>query len=266
MTERGVAAGTDDLLTIISMSVLAYVLQDILHEGLGHGVTAWLSGAHKITMSTVALQSDIDTRWISASGTLMNLAGAALLWLLLGRARRISPEARYFLVLAMAGSLFTGTGYFFFSGVTNFGDWAAVIRGLEPHWIWQLGLCLLGTVSYYISMLLVAAQLKPFQGHPDGARRLRRLTWTPYFAEGTLAGIAGWLNPAGLFYVIAAALPSTLGANTGLLVLPFMMRGWQLGGEDQAGPILRRPAWIAAGAIAGLLFIVVLGRGITWMR
>jgi hypothetical protein len=63
----------DDRLTLIAISVLACVVGNVLHEGLGHGVTAWLNGAHKITMSTVALQSDIDTRWISANGTVSNL-------------------------------------------------------------------------------------------------------------------------------------------------------------------------------------------------
>ena len=148
---------------MIAVSVLACVLQDVLHEGLGHGVTAWLSGARQVTMSTVALQSDIETRWVSANGTLVNLFFALIFWLLLLKPERYRPTTRYFLVLAMAGNLFTGTGYFFFSGVTNFGDWAAVIRGLQPHWMWQLGLIVVGMASYYASMLLVAAQLKPFQ-------------------------------------------------------------------------------------------------------
>ena len=30
----------DDRLAVIAVSVLAYILQDVLHEGLGHGVTA----------------------------------------------------------------------------------------------------------------------------------------------------------------------------------------------------------------------------------
>jgi hypothetical protein len=121
----------DDRLTIISISALACILQDVLHEGLGHGVTPWLSGAHKVTMSTVAMQSDIETRWISANGTLVNLLFAAIFWLLLLKPQRYSPAVRYFLVLTLAGNLFTGTGYFFFSGVANFGDWAAVIHGLD---------------------------------------------------------------------------------------------------------------------------------------
>jgi hypothetical protein len=254
----------DDSLTLIATSTLACILQDVLHEGLGHGVTAWLSGAHRVTMSTVALQSDIETRWISANGTLVNLLFAAIFWILLLRPRRYRPATRYFLVLAMAGNLFTGTGYFLFSGVSNFGDWAEVIRGFEPHWMWQLGLVSLGVISYYASMLVVAAKLKAFRGKGETQARFRALCWTPYFADGILAGIGGLFNPMGLFYVIASALPSTLGANAGLLSLPWMMRS--PGEEGHVQPIERSTAWIATGAIASLLFIFVLGRGIAWSR
>ncbi len=211
-------------------------------------------------------QSDIETRWIAANGTLVNLIAAVIFWLLLRRAQRYHPATRYFLVLAMAGNLFTGTGYFLFSGVANFGDWEAVIRGLQPYWMWRLGLIMLGAISYYASMLLVAAELKPFLGADKGWRRIRGLSWTPYFTDGILAGVAGLLNPAGLFYVIASALPSTLGANAGLLSLPSLMRRWKQNSAEPVGPIQRSAAWIAAGIVASLLFIFVLGRGLTWSR
>ena len=256
----------DDKLTVISVAVLACILGDVLHEGLGHGVTAWLSGAHRLTISTVALSADIDTRWISANGTLVNLFFGVVFWLLLLKPQSYRPATRLWLVLAMAGNLFSGTGYFFFSGVTNFGDWAAVIHGLEPHWVWRLGLIVLGAASYYASMLLVAGKLSPFHRSGESSRRLRGLCWTPYFAEGVLAGLGGLLNPAGLFYVIASALPSTLGANAGLLSLPAMMRRRGVSEEEQVAPIQRSPAWIASAAIASLLFIFVLGRGLTWTR
>jgi hypothetical protein len=267
-TRNNVAANTlppkDDRLTLIAISALACIVQNVLHEGLGHGVTAWLSGAHQLTISTVALQSDLDTRWISADGTLVNLFFAAIFWLLLMNPQRYRLTTRYFLVLAMAGNLFTGTGYFFFSGVTNFGDWAAVIRGLEPHWMWQFGLVVVGVASYYASMLVVRAKLRPFQ--QEDSRRLRGLCWTPYFTDGILAGFGGLLNPAGLFYVIASALPSTLGANAGLLSLPSMMRRHSRNQEKEVAPIGCSIVWIAAAAVASLLFIFVLGRGLTWSR
>src|SRR5260370_24834581 len=133
MPESAVSAKTkDDRLTVMAIAALACILQDVLHEGLGHGVTAWLSGAHRVTMSTVALQSDIDTRWVSANGTLVNLLFAAILWLLLLRPQPYRPATRYFLVLAIAGNLFTGTGCFIFSGCANFCCWGAVIPYLQP--------------------------------------------------------------------------------------------------------------------------------------
>lgn len=256
----------DDKLTVIAISAIACVLQDVLHEGLGHGVTAWLSGANHLTISTVALQCDIDTRWISANGTLVNLFFGTVFWVFLLKPKRYSPAARYFLVMAMAGNLFTGTGYFFFSGVTNYGDWAAVIRGLQPHWMWQIALVGIGVVSYYASMLVVAAQLKAFRGPDDGPQRLRVLCWTPYVTDGILAGLGGLLNPLGLIYVVTSAMPSTLGANAGLWSLPSMVRTSKPGENDQVEPIRRSAVWIAAGAVVSLLFIVVLGRGLTWSR
>ena len=63
---EGAVSAKDDRLTVTAVSVLACILQDVLHEGLGHGVTAWPSGARRVTMSTVAPQSDIDTPWIAA--------------------------------------------------------------------------------------------------------------------------------------------------------------------------------------------------------
>ena len=259
-------SAADDKLTIISIAALADVLQDVLHEGLGHGVTAWWSGARWVTVSTVAQQSDISSRLIAADGTLVNLVFGGVFWLLLLRPQRYSPALRYFLVLAMTGNLFTGTGYFFFSGVTGFGDWQQVIAGQHPQWAWRLALVALGMASYYGSMLLVASKLRPFIPDDPGWRRLRGLAWLPYITDAMLSFFAGLPNPAGFFYVIASALPSTLGANAGLLSLPSIMRGWKRREAEAVPPIRRSAAWIAAAAVVCLVYIVVLGPGVTWRR
>lgn len=237
------------------------MLQSVLHEGLGHGAVAYLSGAHFITLSTVAEDADVDSRWILAAGTLVNLAAGAVFWMLL-RWRRYTPVVRFFLVMAMAGNLFTGTGYFLFSGIANFGDWAGVIRGFKPQWMWRVGLVALGAVSYYAAMLLVKVELREFR-RGDMPRRIRGLAWTPYFTEGIVSTIAGLLNPAGLFYVIASAIPATMGANAGMLSLPTMVGR----GEGEGIAAIRRDwRWIAAAAVLVLLFVFVLGPGLTWHR
>ena len=71
----------DDRLTVIAISAVAYIFQDVCHEG-GHSVAGWLAGAHRITVSTVAFQIDIDSLWAVAAGVLVNLISAALLLLL----------------------------------------------------------------------------------------------------------------------------------------------------------------------------------------
>jgi hypothetical protein len=140
--------------------------------------------------------------------------------------------------------------------------------------MWRVGLVVLGAISYYASMLIVRAQLLPFREGDPSSRRIRALCWTPYFTDGVLAGVSGLLNPMGLFYVIASALPSTLGANAGLLSLPSMMGIRRRDAQESeaaanVAPLASIPrsiAWIATGAIASLLFILVLGRGLTWSR
>jgi hypothetical protein len=257
----------DDRVTIIAIAAIACVVQDVLHEGLGHGVTAWLSGARSVTVSTVALQSDLDTRLIAANGTLVNLLFAAIFWLLLRRAGHYRPDTRHFLLLALMGNLFTGTGYFLFSGVMNFGDWAVVIRGLEPHWVWQVGLVVVGVASYWASMVVVGTEMEPFREKGGRSPRVLGLCYTPYFTDGILAFLGGLMNPIGFFYIIASALPSTLGANAGVLSLPFAMRKWRpVHAQEPVGLISRSPLWIASGAVAALLFIFVLGRGLSWSR
>jgi type VI protein secretion system component VasF len=57
-----------------------------------------------------------------------------------------------------------------------------------------------------------------------------------------------------------------LGANAGLLSLPSLIPLWRRGQveeEEQAGPMRRSPWWIATGLVASLLFVFVLGHGIT---
>jgi len=125
----------DDVPTICAISIVAGILTNVLHEGLGHGVTALLTGAESGVLTTVAWSSAFDSRLIEAGGTLANLAAGVVLWLALRRDKGMPLRTRYFLLIGCAFNLFTGTGYFLFSGVTDFGDWAMVIRGIHPHWL-----------------------------------------------------------------------------------------------------------------------------------
>ena len=106
---------------------------------------------------------------------------------------------RLFLLTSLAFNLFAGTGYFFFSGVTNFGDWAVVIAGLHAHWLWRTLLVMAGIASYYGAVLLVGIGLVRYVGVPrNDSRRLWRLTLIPYFSSVLLLCAGGLLNPMGI--------------------------------------------------------------------
>ncbi len=263
---EAVTVPKDDLPTIVAISVIALMLSTMLHEGLGHGAVALLTGATSGTLSTVAWSSTFDSRLVAAGGTIVNLIAGVVCWLALRAVRNASAETRFFLLIACAFNLFAGTGYFFFSGVTNFGDWQQVIAGMQPYWLWRAMLIVVGVAGYYGAMRIVGASLVRYLGvSPREHARFRRLTWAPYFAAILIELIAGLRNPLGLPLVFESALPATAGANCALLFLVhYVPRSTTPGPNSQLIP--RSYPWIIVSAALVLIFILVLGPGIQIRR
>ena len=213
---------SDDVATVCAISALAEMLSTLLHEGLGHAATALLTGTKSGVLSSVAWSSDLDSRLVAAGGTLANLAAGTVFWIALRSARGTSVQWRFFLLISLAFNLFAGTGYFFFSGVTNFGDWAQVIAGLPGHWLWRTLLVIIGAASYFGAVLVVGIGLVRYVGVPrNESRRLWKLTLLPYFSAVLLVCASGLLNPIGIQLVWQSALPATAGAKSGLLWLRY---------------------------------------------
>ena len=68
-----------DLLTIISISIIVFVIQNVLHEFIGHGGATLLVGGKLVTWTTAYLDhdlsnvSDIGRRIIAAAGPVINM-------------------------------------------------------------------------------------------------------------------------------------------------------------------------------------------------
>ena len=118
--------------------------------------------------------------------------------------RIASPLVRYFLVVGVAFNVLFALAYPLYSGIAAFGDWAAVISGLSPGWLWRVLPAIFSVVSYYLSLLLLAFEMRPFCGsdNPDALSRLRRITLIPYIAALSTAGLAGALNPRGRIFLL----------------------------------------------------------------
>jgi hypothetical protein len=261
-----VSQPNDDALTVCAISLLSAMLADVLHEGLGHGALALITGTQSGVLTTVAWSSAFDSKLVAAGGTLVNLAAGIVFWIALRSAKRASVQLRYFFLTSAAFNLLAGTGYFFFSGVTNFGDWAVVTADLHPHWLWRTLLVVVGMAAYYISVLVVGIGLAKYVSVPPAEqRRLRRLTFIPYFSAALLLAAGGLLNPIGIQLVWQSALPGAAGAHSGLLWLRYYIPRKTVPERGSEG-IGRNYVWIIVAAICSLVFIFVLGRGITLHR
>ena len=101
-----------DALTVGAIGILAYMLGNVLHEGLGHGGACVLIGAKPLVISSVHFECSSDSRLVFAGGTAINLLAGALFFALGRLTVPAYPRLKYFSWIAMTLNLYTGTGYF----------------------------------------------------------------------------------------------------------------------------------------------------------
>jgi hypothetical protein len=287
---RSPEATKPDLLTIVAISIVATVIANLIHEGLGHGGMCVATGGRPLVLSTVHFDCSADTRLVAAGGTLANLIFGALFWVA-SRAVKRSASWRYFFWLLMTFNLLSAGGYFLFSGIGNIGDWADVVAGWQPAWAWRAGLTALGVVTYFFVFVpLSLRELLPFLGHPSlgnpslghpslghpslghpilgndakiRVRRARQFTVTPYLTAGILACVAGALNPVGPLLILISAAAASFGGNSGLAWMWTLLRGPRIpSSEFQMPEIARSRGWIIAAVILAIAFIAGLGPGV----
>jgi hypothetical protein len=242
--------------TIISMAVIASGLGVLLHEGVGHGVVAWLRGDTPTQLTSNHLSSLRPDRWVDAGGTLVNLAVGAVS-LRAARAAGDRANLRYFLWLFAAHNLFAGTGYFLFSGVAGFGDWQEVIRGFPYQAAWRAGMVLLGASTYVLAARLLAVGVRPFCPWRSSYNTIGRL---PYVAACIFSCVAGAFDPLGLKLFLVSTAPAAFGGFSGMLWLDSLMPRTQ---PLQPLAVTRQPAWWIAAAVFAGAYVGILGRGIS---
>jgi hypothetical protein len=262
-------ASSDDRTTIVAISVLAFIVADMAHETLGHGIGYFLGGGTTGVFTTTRI---IPDHWLSGyhadifdlGGPAGNLLFAACPSLAQRLLRRPALRLRLFLFLLMAYSLFWAFGYLIFCGVVARGDWFALIREASPLWVWRVLFVIVGMVLYRLSMRLVAADLHWVisKEDPDGRFRLRRLILLSYISGGLIACAGAALDPYGWKEILNSGALAGFAAPVGLLWMPAL---FPRSGQEHAtatGAISRSFAWILAAFLASVFFIAVLGPGI----
>lgn len=235
----------DDGLTVCSIAAVAAIVGDVLHEGLGDGAVALLSGAHSGVLSTVAWSSAFDSRLDAAGGTVVNLLAGAAFCLALRNAKSAEIHLRLFLLLACAFNLFAGT---------------------EWHGLWRTLLVLVGIGAYYGALRIVGTSFVRYVGVPlrPGRRRVK-LSWLAYGTAVVLAALAALGNPHGIGLLLESALPASAGGDSGLLYWQYYIPK-RTTPERPPDPLTRSYVWISTALVLGIPFVGVLGRGITLAR
>src|SRR5580698_3144072 len=245
--------------TIISMAVISSGIATLLHEGVGHGVTAWLRGDVPTELTSNHLSTLRPDRLVDAGGTIINLiVGAGSL--LISRGSGDRANVRYFFWILAALNLLPGAGYFLFSGILGVGDWNAVIDGL-PHQVeLRIGMSLFGAGLYLWVMRLLAVTVHPFA--PDEAA-YNTVCRIPYYAACLFSCAAGALDPLGLKVFFLSTVPAAFGGLSGLMWADSRIPKTP---AERNLLVDRAPGWWIAAAVVGASYIIVLGRGIEFGR
>jgi len=248
-----------DLKTIVSMAVISSAAATLLHEGLGHGVVAWLRGDIPTELTSNHLSSMRPDRWVEAGGTLVNLC-AGCIALIGSRWAGSRANLRYFLWIFAALNLLPGAGYFLFSGIFGFGDWEEVIRG-APHQIpLRVIMTIFGAGLYLLVVRQLAIAVEPYCASRRDYNAVGRI---PYYAACLFSCIAGALDPLGFKLFLFSTVPAAFGGSSGLMWADGLIP------DTAGGPALvvhRQPAWWIAAALLGGAYILVLGPGIRLSR
>ena len=272
MSNRSASAGLD-LPTVCSIAIVAYLMANVLHEGVGHAAVCRAVGCRPQILTTAYVEweagfaSDAAQRLISAGGTLVNLLAGLAFAALLQIFRTAGGPVRYFLWISTAVNILVGTGYFLFSGVIGIGDWIRVIDGWEPSSFWRTSLAVMGTVLYVGAIMFSLRLLAPLIGGQPGAiRRAVRLTTVPYVLGSVASTLGSLLNPMGAILVVIS-FAAHLGGTSGLawMAQMFTTRWFSLA-DGTPIDIPRQWSWMIAAAILLVLHIVVLGPGIRFDR
>lgn len=256
-----------DLITISAITVIAYLLAQIIHEGVGHGGVALLFGAKIVQVTNTNLQydpsgvSNAASRAIAMGGTLANVIfGVLALWYLKKSASQ-SANMRFFLWLFGHVNLFKGFGYLLIT-FAPIGDWHDAAAGLPSEAVWMIAFTLLGAVTSLVTFFHAARTLDEFIGRDEDRRkRAFTLTLVPYLLGGTVNVLATIFGLGVTVYTFTGAL-ATFGGAFLMVWLGFAVGRPRVNTPQEPLTSTRNTGWVIAGTIALAIYFFWLGPGL----
>ncbi len=257
-----------DVPTLVAICVVAYALEIIIHEVIGHGGVCWLVGGQPLAVTSTDFYCNFAD--VPAWGVKLMLVGGGLanfvtlaLCLALLRIKRYRPHAAYFWWVVLNLNCFLASSYLIGSPLLGFGDWNSVVSGLPFSMVWRLILTLIGVglsfLGIKLSIRALEFQFGGAEAHRDGWMKL--FSRVPPFTIGTVAIMMGFVNPLGLKWSISLALASFVA-----LLWMFNLSAWKKPSDGtehfSTVEINRNLYWLVGGAIALAFLMGILAPGI----
>ncbi|HRJ43266.1 MAG TPA: hypothetical protein PL105_15380 [Caldilineaceae bacterium] len=255
-----------DWLTAVALAAMAISLTIAFHEGV-HALTCVAFGGDLQEYSALHVSCELNIPWQekvkAGSASVANLILGFIFLVLLRRSHQQSTERQFFFWLFMLTNWLNGAGYWMLSGVGNFGDWANVIAGWQPLWLWRLVMALGGTGVYAFLVWLALRELGKIIGGDANEQigRAVRLGLIGYGSAVLVILLAGLFNPYGM--ASSPVVGGTMAVVFGLSPLLWMMQWFRAASFAKpprpALEIHRKWGWVVTGGVVVLLYIFVLG-------
>jgi hypothetical protein len=256
-----------DWLTVVAISAIAISFNVAFHEGV-HALACLAVGGDLLEYSALYESCNSSTtlqaKIVAGSAPTYNLIAGVVFWIILRNAKEQTSETQFFLWLFMLMNWCYGAGYFILSGVANIGDWAVVINGWEPDWLWRSLMTIAGVLLF---MVLIRLALKEFGKIVGGEieeqmQRTNKLWIVAYITSFVVVLAAGFFCPYGLLSLpVTAGTFAVLGALSPLL---WMIRWFRtdhfVKQAKEPLEIRRKWQWLAAAVIVVSTYVFVLGR------
>ena len=131
-------------------------------------------------------------------------------------------------------NLLNGSGYLLYSAILGSGDWAVVVRGLQPELTWRIGLGMMGAAAYVGAVVLSAGELaRVVENDSVSSAEIPGLVLLAYVVGSTLLVAASAFNPIGPRLILLSGVSSGFAAMAGLTAIPRLVEN-RVGRRGQA--------------------------------
>jgi len=173
--------------TLATIGILAYMIADIIHEVIGHGITCLIIGNKIELLTSVYFKSKPGSILVDLGGPVANILIGTLTFFIL---KKIS-FAKFFFFQLTAYNLFWFSGTILHSALSKTGDWTFAIKEISISPYGKIFLIITGILCYVFCIQLLNSYLiHSFKENGSDSLTKQEIFYS-FLCASFAAGIAG---------------------------------------------------------------------------